>query len=75
MLQVDLNGTDKEIERVIVKHCSKYGPVASIKIHRSPSAFALVEMSKREQTFELIAEFGGSTFGACALIHLKQVAN
>ncbi len=72
MLQVNLNGSDKDIEREIVKHCSTFGPVTSVKIHRSPSPFALVEMSRREQTFELTAQFGGSTFGACALIHLEQ---
>lgn len=72
MLQVDLNGPDYQIEQAIKEHCLGLGRVISIKIYRSPSAFALVEMSQSEETYELAAKFGGSTFGTCALIHLEQ---
>lgn len=72
MLQVDLDGPDHEIEKMVAENCSELGRVTSVKIHRSPSAFALVEMSKREQTYELAAKYGGSAFGTCALVHLEQ---
>ena len=73
MLQVDLNGPDHEIEKVVAENCSDLGRVTSVKLHRLPSPFALVEMSGREQTYELAAKFGGSAFGTCALVHLEQI--
>ena len=75
MLQVDLDDPDYEIAQYIKDICSPIGRVTSVKVHRSPVPFALLEMSRREQTYELAARFGGSTFGTCALIHLEQLAN
>ena len=72
ILQVDLNLPDHQIERVVAEHCSALGRVISVKVHRSPSVFALIEMAKREQTYKLVSKFGGSTFGTSALIHLEQ---
>jgi hypothetical protein len=72
MLQVDLKNTDQELSRVITRRCSGFGDVRSVKIHRSPTAFALVEMATHHQTLELAAEYGGSAFGSCALVHLEQ---
>ena len=72
MLEVDLNVPDLEVGQNVALSCSKFGHVASVKVHRTPSAFALIEMANREQTSELAASYGGSTFGTCALIHLQQ---
>ena len=74
MLQVDLNDPDYQIAQSIKVICLAFGRVTSVKVHRSPVPFALIEMSTREQTFELAARFGGSTFGTCALVHLEQLA-
>ena len=72
MLEVDLDGPDAVVERSITESCAKYGRVASVKVHREPSAFALIEMTQREQTYEIAAQYGGSAFGTSALVHLKQ---
>jgi hypothetical protein len=72
MLEVDLESADPVVERSITESCSAFGRVASVKVHREPSAFALIEMSQREQTFEVAAQYGGSAFGTSALVHLAQ---
>ena len=72
MLQVDLKEPDHEIGLRITQSCSGLGRVTSVKIYRQPSPFALIEMSTREQTHELVLKLGGSSFGACALVHLEQ---
>ena len=70
MLEVDLDSSDTVVERSILESCSVYGRVASVKVHRDPSPFALIEMSRREQTYEVAAQYGGSAFGTAALVHL-----
>jgi hypothetical protein len=70
MLEVDLDGSDSIVERSIMQSCSAYGRVASVKVHRDPSPFALIEMARREQTYEVAAQYGGSAFGTSALVHL-----
>ena len=70
MLEVDLDSPDIIVERLITESCSVYGRVASVKVHREPSPFALIEMSRREQTYEVATRFGGSAFGNSALVHL-----
>ncbi len=72
MLEVDLNDPDMNVERSITERCAKYGRVTSVKLHRKPSPFALIEMSQREQTYEVAAQYGGSAFGTSALVHLGQ---
>ena len=72
MLQVDLKETDAKIAKVVTDHCSPYGKVVSVKIHRSQSPFAMVDMANRMQTYEIAAQFGGSTIGTSALINLEQ---
>lgn len=72
MLQVDLKEPDHQIGLSITKSCAELGRVTSVKVYRSPSPFALIEMSTREQTYELVSKLGGSSFGACALVHLEQ---
>ena len=74
MLQVDLNDPDYQIAQFIKVSCLAFGRAKSVKIHRSPVPFALIEMLSREQTFELATRYGGSTFGTCALVHLGQLA-
>ncbi len=75
MLEVDLEAHDQTVGQVVATNCGRFGRVASVKLHRNPSAFALVEMTTREQTQELAANYGGSVFGTCALIHLNQIAS
>jgi len=75
MLQVDLDVPDFHIEQFIKKSCSEVGRVTSVRIHRSPSPFALIDMARREQTHALTSRFGGSAFGTCALVHLEPVTN
>ncbi|MEO7726723.1 MAG: hypothetical protein ABIS45_05675 [Burkholderiales bacterium] len=72
MLEVDLESPDLTVERSIAESCSIYGRVTSVKVHREPSAFALIEMSQREQTFKVAAQYGGSAFGTSALVHLTH---
>ena len=74
MLQVNLDEPDYQIAQVIKDICAATGRVASVRVHRTPVPFALIEMSRREHTYELAARFGGSTFGTCALVHLEQLA-
>ena len=72
MLEVDLENADPQLEISITESCSAFGRVASVKVHREPSPFALIEMSRREQTYEVAAQYGGSAFGTSALVHLAQ---
>ena len=72
MLQVNLNVSDFEIAQLVKDICSAVGYVRSVKVHRTPVPFALIEMPRREQIYDLAARFGGSTFGTCALVHLEQ---
>jgi len=72
MLQVDLTKTDREINRFITALCSDYGVVRSIKIHRHPKPFVLVEMSTHHETLTLAGQYGRSEFGGCVLVHLKH---
>lgn len=75
MLHVDLGGSEYQIAHYIKDICAAIGQVKSVKVHRSPVAFALIEMTRREHTYEVASRFGGSTFGNCALIHLGQVGH
>ena len=72
MMEVNLQSHDLEVGRDVAETCARFGHVASVKVHRSPSAFALVEMTTREQTADVAASYGGSVFGTCALIHLQD---
>jgi hypothetical protein len=74
MLHLDLNDLDYQIMQFIKDICRAIGRVKSVRVHRSPVPFALIEMASREQTFELAARFGGSYFGTCALVHLEPLA-
>ena len=72
MLRVDLTKSDLELSQIITKLCSIFGIVRSIKIYRSPAAFALVEMASQAETLALALRYGGSAFGSSVLIHLEQ---
>ena len=50
MLQVNLDDADHHIERYIKETCGNVGRITSVKLHRSPSPFALIEMSRQEYT-------------------------
>ncbi len=73
MLSVDLKQDDKKIAQLVTLRCAKYGDVLSAKIHRSPTAFAIVEMRSHPEAMELATQVGGSTFGTCVLVHLEQL--
>ena len=75
MLKIDLSAHDREIEEHITKICAQFGAVLSVKAHRTPSPFALVEMKTRDETDRLAIEFGGSVFGNCVLIHLTDTSD
>ena len=72
MLPVNLNDTDHNVRQLIAHTCSETGYVVSVKFHRLPTPFALVEMSRRQESADLAVRFGGSTFGTCALVHLEH---
>lgn len=71
-MQVDLKKTDQELVQIVIARCSSLGVVKTVKVHRNPSAFTLVEMANRDQALELAGQYGGSGFGNNALIHLEQ---
>jgi len=72
MLLVDLKSSDEEIAEQISTHCSQFGNVKSITIHRSPKHFALVEMETNDQTLKLAAYYRRAAFGSAVLIYLVQ---
>jgi hypothetical protein len=72
MLTVNLHEHDYQVTRSIRERCARIGQVRSVRVHRSPCAFALIEMMQREDIYELTFKYGGSAFGTCALIHLEQ---
>ena len=72
MLPIDLARSDRELVQEITMHCAGFGSAVSVKTHRTPVPIALVEMATHEQTLELAAEYSGSVFGICVLIHLEQ---
>jgi len=72
MILVDLKESDAKLVQIVTDHCSPYGKVMSVKIHRDPNAFAMVVMGDRMQTYEIAARFGGSTIGTSALVNLEQ---
>ena len=72
MLQLDLREPDVLLEWTIAKICARFGKVISVRLHRAPTVFALIEMCTRAETFELVARLGGSTFGVQAIVHVQQ---
>ena len=74
MLEVELGVPDPNLKRAITETCNRIGHVRSVKVHRDPSPFALIEMAEREQTYEVAARYGGSAFGTSALVHLVAKA-
>jgi hypothetical protein len=71
-LEVELSTTDKELCLQIVTHCSQFGDVAVVKLHRNPKLFALVEMATNEQAVKLAAHYKRTPFDNCVLIYLEQ---
>jgi len=72
MLEVNLDNDDTLVKRSISERCSVYGRVATVEVHRKPTAFALVAMGTRDDTDRLASHFEGSVFGCQALLHLRQ---
>jgi hypothetical protein len=73
MLYVDLTQDDNTIAKLVLAECAKYGMVSALKIHRSPTPFALVDMSDYQEALALVAQYGGSAFKTSVLIHLQQL--
>jgi hypothetical protein len=71
LMELDLNNATALVE-LITKRCSAYGKVASVEVHREPSPFALVEMSRPDQTEKVASQYQGSIFGNAALVRLKH---
>ncbi len=72
MLQADLNAHDYHVARAVTLASARFGKVNSVRVHRKPAPFALIEMADPAHAFELAAEFGGSMFGNSVLIHLAH---
>jgi hypothetical protein len=72
VLQVNLDSPDQELCLQIVTHCSQFGEVAVIKLHRTPKPFALVEMATNAQAVKLAAHYKREPFDNCVLIYLEQ---
>ncbi len=73
MLYVDLMQDDNKVAKLVTAQCAKCGTVVSVKIHRLPTPFALVDMSDYQQALALVAQYGGSAFKTSVLIHLEQL--
>ena len=71
-LQVNLATPDQELCLQIVTHCSQFGEVKVIKLHRTPKPFALVEMATSDQAVKLAARYKREPFDNCVLIYLEQ---
>jgi hypothetical protein len=70
-MELDLNNANRLVE-LITKRCSVHGRVTSVEVHHGPTPFALVEMSRREQTEKVASQYQGSIFGNTALVRLEQ---
>ena len=75
MLQADLNAHDYRVAGAVGEACAQFGLVASVRVHRQPEPFALIEMANREHAYELAFQFGGSMFGNCVLVHLEPLTS
>ena len=73
MVRIDLTLSDSELSIVVASLCCEFGTVKSVKIHRRPMPFAIVEMSTLEETLELAARFDRTVFGNSVLLHLEQL--
>jgi hypothetical protein len=73
MLQADLNAHDFYVSRAVTLAAARFGAVKSVRVHRKPEPFALVEMVNREHAYELAFQLGGSMFGNSVLIHLEPL--
>ena len=70
-MELDLNNANILVE-LITNRCSAHGKVISVEVHHEPSPFALVEMSRGDQTEKVASQYHGSIFRNAALIRLKQ---
>jgi hypothetical protein len=73
MLQADLNANDYRVAHAVTESCARFGHISSVRVHRKPAPFALIEMVNREHAYELAFQFGGSMFGNCVLVHLEPM--
>ncbi len=71
MLTLDLREPDEKLVALIAEVCRKYGSVRSVKMRRSQSPLALVEMATREEALELALNHAGAVVGAVTMIHLS----
>ena len=73
MLHADLNANDYRIASAVGEECAHFGRITSVRVHRKPEPFVLIEMANREHAYELAFQMGGSMFGNCVLLHLEPL--
>ena len=71
-MRVDLTKCDREISQIVFARCSSSSIVRSVKIHRQPRPFALVELSNQQEANKLGAQYGRSPINDCVLIYLRH---
>ena len=72
MLQVDPTLSDHELSLLVAKRCAAAGKVLSVKIHRRPRLFALVDMATDDATCQLAAQVGRPPIGTAVVVHLAE---
>ncbi len=70
MLQVDPAMSDDELSVIVTQSCINIGIVRSVKIHRQPKFFALVDMATPDDSKKLAAQFGRAPIGTGVLLPL-----
>ena len=69
---VDLTKCDRELCQLVFARCSSSSVVRSVKIHRHPRPFALVELSNQHEANKLGAQHGRPPINDCVLIYLRH---
>jgi hypothetical protein len=69
---VDMTRCDREISQLIFERCASSSIVRSVKIHRHPRPFALVELSNQHEASKLGAQYRRPPINDCVLIYLKH---
>ncbi len=70
-MELNLNNANRLVE-IITRRCSAYGQVTSVEVHLEPSPFALIEMSRSDQTEKVASQYQSSIFGSAALVRLEH---
>ncbi|MEO7725928.1 MAG: hypothetical protein ABIS45_01585 [Burkholderiales bacterium] len=65
--------SNSELSAIVALLCAQYGTVKSVTIHRRPLPYAIIEMSKIEETVGLAGRFDRTIFGNSVLLHWEQL--